>query len=133
MPNLYTICYISRASDSLTDADIDELLKYSSRYNNQEKINGILIYNDRNFLQVLEGNENAIKVLYHKIAADDRHDTILEIFNGQVDYPIFLNYNSKFNLLESKMNMASFKEYLRRNNVGRDNDGQLAEMLEPFL
>jgi hypothetical protein len=133
MPNLYTICYISRAADSLTDDYIDELLKYSSRYNNQEKINGILIYNDRNFLQVLEGNEDAIKVLYHKIAVDDRHDYVLEIFKGTVDYPIFLNYNCKFNLIDSKMEIASFKEYLRRNNIGRENDGQITKMLEPFL
>jgi hypothetical protein len=133
MPNLYTICYISRAADSLTDADIDELLKYSSHSNNQEEINGILLYNDRNFLQVLEGDEDEIKVLYQKIAADDRHDTVLEIFNGAVDYPIFLNYNSKFNLLESKMDMASFKEYLRRYNIDKYKDDQVAELLEPFL
>jgi hypothetical protein len=31
------------------------------------------------------------------------------------------------------MEMASFKEYLRRNNIERKNDGQVVEMLEPFL
>jgi hypothetical protein len=74
MINKYTIAYISRSSPQMRET---ELLDNSDNSNNDLGIKGILLFNEGNFLQVLEGEERVVNNLYEKIARDDRHILLL--------------------------------------------------------
>ncbi|KQC33015.1 hypothetical protein AAU57_06540 [Nonlabens sp. YIK11] len=129
---MYSIAYISRANETLTDYEIHEMLLSSERRNNLFGIKGILLFKDGNFLQVLEGDQNQIQELYDKICEDSRHSNIYEIFNTELRSPIFNEYNSKFNLITSSFELASLKMFLKRQKrYGAFNTS--AEELEPFL
>jgi hypothetical protein len=77
MINKYTIAYNSRASPQMSETDLLELLDNSDNSNNDLGIKGILLFNEGNFLQVLEGEERVVNNLYEKIARDDRHILLL--------------------------------------------------------
>ncbi len=78
--------YISTAPD-LTTTQVDAILDKSARKNARSGISGMLIYNGRNFLQLLEGQGSALDALMHTIAQDPRHSGITMLHSGVIDAP----------------------------------------------
>ena len=70
------IVYASQASESLTEADVLEILRNSQLRNNQLKISGLLLFKERQFLQFIEGPADEVQALYARIAQDPRHHTL---------------------------------------------------------
>ena len=67
--------YISTAP-SLSREDVDAILETSARNNPAKEVTGLLLYNGRNFLQLLEGEESELVTLMVKISHDPRHTGI---------------------------------------------------------
>ena len=70
---LHRIVYVSTSTDLLSKEDLHEILSVSRRNNSLNGITGILIYNDGNILQVLEGCKKEIHTLFGTISQDRRH------------------------------------------------------------
>lgn len=73
-----TLTYISLASLDLTARDLADILEVARRRNALEGITGLLIFNGVRFLQVVEGDEEAIRHLAEILRRDPRH-TAFEI------------------------------------------------------
>lgn len=71
--NLCRLVYYSSASPELTDKDLDAILEEAIAGNELRGVTGLLAYDDFHFMQVLEGNEDAVNNLYFRIAQDLRH------------------------------------------------------------
>ena len=67
--------YISTAP-SLSREEVDSILASSARNNPANGITGLLLYNGRNFLQLLEGEEADLVGLMVRITHDPRHTGI---------------------------------------------------------
>ncbi len=67
--------YISTAH-SLSRAAVDDIVTTSARNNAIRGITGLLMYNGRNFLQLLEGKESELVDLMLRITHDPRHTGI---------------------------------------------------------
>lgn len=67
--------YISTAP-SLPREDVDAIIAASARNNPARGITGFLLFNGRNFLQLLEGEEEAVAALMETITADPRHSGV---------------------------------------------------------
>lgn len=67
--------YISTAP-SLAREDVDAILESSQRNNPARGVTGLLLYNGRNFLQLLEGEESELVSLMMRISHDPRHTGI---------------------------------------------------------
>jgi len=64
--------YISTAPNLSRD-EVASVLAASARNNPERGITGLLLYNGRNFLQLLEGEESALVALMVRIGNDPRH------------------------------------------------------------
>lgn len=51
----YAISYVSTANIDFQDQEIADMMIKTSQFNFEEKITGILLYNERNFFQLIEG------------------------------------------------------------------------------
>jgi hypothetical protein len=67
--------YISTAP-SLSREDVQAILATSRRNNGARNVTGLLLYNGRNFLQLLEGEESELVSLMVRISHDPRHTGI---------------------------------------------------------
>ncbi len=76
--------YISTAP-SLSREEVEDILTASARNNPTRGITGLLIYNGRNFLQLLEGEESELVQLMLRISHDPRHTGISMIERKMVD------------------------------------------------
>jgi hypothetical protein len=67
--------YISTAP-TLAREDVDAILAASARNNPVRGITGLLLFNGRNFLQLIEGDEDELAALMETITADPRHSGV---------------------------------------------------------
>ena len=91
MGSLFQIVYTSTAADSLSRADLMELLQGSVRRNARAGITGLLLYHDGIFMQVLEGEEPAVISLFSKISRDPRHHHVIPVIHEPVEQRHFPN------------------------------------------
>ncbi|QUL37278.1 BLUF domain-containing protein [Erythrobacter sp. JK5] len=76
--------YISTAP-SLSREEVEKILETSTRNNPAHGITGLLLYNGRNFLQLLEGEENELVGLMMRIGSDKRHTGVSLLSSTQID------------------------------------------------
>lgn len=67
--------YISTAP-TLPREEVDSILATSARNNPARGITGLLLFNGRNFLQLLEGEEHEVAGLMDTISVDPRHSGV---------------------------------------------------------
>lgn len=70
---LREIVYISTAK-GIDAAEIEEILGSCARNNVERNVTGILLYNGRNFMQLLEGDVADLSWVMNRIENDPRHD-----------------------------------------------------------
>ncbi len=68
--------YASSAKKDMTAQDLEKILAQSQTNNAPLGITGLLLYHDGNFIQVLEGPEDAVRKVYNRIVQDDRHGNL---------------------------------------------------------
>ena len=61
--NLSYLIYVSLAAKPLSESNLDEILKASHQYNDDNLISGILLYVEGRFFQVLEGPVEEVESL----------------------------------------------------------------------
>ncbi|KWV91411.1 BLUF domain-containing protein [Erythrobacter sp. YT30] len=76
--------YISTAP-SLSREEVESILQTSARNNPEKGITGLLLYNGRNFLQLLEGEEAELISLMVRITHDPRHTGISVLDRRTID------------------------------------------------
>ncbi|HSM54043.1 MAG TPA: BLUF domain-containing protein [Erythrobacter sp.] len=74
-PMLRQYVYISTA-DGIGPEDITSILDSCQRNNSERDVTGLLLYNGRNFLQLLEGDVEDLSWVMRKIEADPRHNGV---------------------------------------------------------
>ena len=101
---LYTIIYISRASEDVSANSLEEILKISRQNNPSVGVSGMLLYKNGEFMQAIEGEKDVVTKLMNKIADDPRHADILTLSKKAIPHRYFKNWSMGFeNLSENKL------------------------------
>lgn len=83
------LCYISSARGTIDDRLLDGILTVSRRNNRAAGVTGILLAGPRRFLQLLEGDDAAVRATYQRIARDPRHFACVVIDEKQIGHRQF--------------------------------------------
>lgn len=75
MPSLVGIAYCSQPVNFSFEA-VDDILSVSQRNNLGAALTGALIYDNKTFLQWIEGGPSEIRALFERISNDPRHSRI---------------------------------------------------------
>jgi hypothetical protein len=90
---VYSIAYVSSATKPLTHAELTAMLKKGRANNARSGVTGMLLYKDGNFMQVLEGDEVAVRATFERISRDPRHHNLIVLLQGEKpkrEFPEFL-------------------------------------------
>ena len=79
---IFYLIYLSSATKPFSDKDLSEILAVSRLNNTSKGITGLLLYNEGDILQVLEGEEESVLNLYANIEADTRHTGVVKMVSG---------------------------------------------------
>jgi hypothetical protein len=76
--------YISTAPNLARDA-VEAILHASVRNNAERGVTGLLLYNGRNFLQLLEGEDSVLLALMGRITRDPRHSGVSVLDHREIE------------------------------------------------
>jgi hypothetical protein len=81
---MLSIIYSSVATTPFSDDDLAALLAVSRANNGRDGLTGMLLYRDGYFLQVLEGDYDAVRERMRVIDADPRHSDVTTLLEEVV-------------------------------------------------
>jgi hypothetical protein len=96
---LRSIVYVSAAVAPLSEVELAELLAASRSNNAAAGLTGMLLYRDGQFMQALEGDDDAVQSVYSVVAADTRHDRVRTVLDEQIDDRRFPDWTMGFRLM----------------------------------
>lgn len=100
---LYYLIYVSSACFDFTDQDLLDLLEQSREDNLKLEITGMLLYKGGNFMQVLEGERDAVKGIFEKIRVDKRHKGVIVVLEGDLAERQFPNWSMGFKRMSDQV------------------------------
>lgn len=112
---MYELLYCSSARQDLTTDDIVEILYTSRKWNTDNDITGCLLYYDKQFIQILEGDEKSVKALFFNIRKDIRHENITLLKENEKKKRFFSGWSLAFKEL-SLSDMENIDKVLSVNN-----------------
>ena len=86
---LSQLVYVSHRSKDCNDEDIQFILESCKRNNPSLGITGVLLYDERKFIQLVEGEKESILSLYGKIKKDMRHQNCVMISFSEIESKSF--------------------------------------------
>ncbi|HDR2160249.1 TPA: diguanylate phosphodiesterase [Enterobacter cancerogenus] len=118
---LTTLIYRSQLNSSCESTQLTALVKQARQRNALMNITGILLFNGHEILQILEGSEESIVKLFHRIRDDKRHSEVVELMRDygprrrfeDVGMLLFdLRVESSKTVLESVLRYSKLESYL---------------------
>ena len=122
MNKLIRLIYISTTTNPVDPSkkgiqtDIGRILMQSRRNNPRSNVGGVLYFRNNYFLQCLEGEEQAVKDIYDRIALDPRHSKVRIVSAKRVDRRLFSDWSMKYVASEDNitrlLKLNGYQEFL---------------------
>jgi hypothetical protein len=96
---MYFLIYSSSATFKFETDDLKTLLIQARERNKSLGISGMLIYSGGKFIQLIEGQELVVKLLYQVICDDTRHTDVTTLKEGQIDALFFEDWSMGFKVV----------------------------------
>lgn len=93
---LISVAYFSRPAQLLTDEDLIDLWETARENNEKRRVTGALYFDSHVFFQVLEGEDEMLMPLLHKIEKDPRHKDFRILVENDIASPSFRNWPMKY-------------------------------------
>ena len=74
---MFYLIYVSHATADLKSSDLHDILNKARRDNANLGITGLLLYKNKRFMQLIEGQEDVVRGLYQIISQDPRHRDLI--------------------------------------------------------
>lgn len=82
---LWMALYVSQASQAFTPAELQSLVARAQQHNALVDITGALLFYRGRFLQVIEGDEEAVTQCMERIKRDTRHHDVNVVYQGPLE------------------------------------------------
>ena len=96
------LCYISTIRSGVDLDAVDAVLAASRRNNAADRITGLLLFNGKRFLQILEGAAPMVEVTYARVLRDPRHFAIVRLSDRRIDEREFGRWDMAFERLPAE-------------------------------
>lgn len=97
---MFELLYTSIAPQGLSEQELQELLTKARIKNKQLGISGMMIYHQREVMQILEGEKSAVQALYDTIVEDPRHTRVSVFYEGAIHERAFKDWSMAFKSLD---------------------------------
>ncbi|NMT64568.1 BLUF domain-containing protein [Marinobacter orientalis] len=121
--------FAAKPAEKGVEPNVARILMVSRRNNAKSEIVGGLYYGDDHFFQYLEGEEEAVRELYDRIARDDRHHNISILLEEPIKNRTFTNWSMKYVPLSSDVNRFLDTEGMEAFVPSEFNRDQCEEMI----
>lgn len=137
MTDLIHLVYISFAGKSLSEKELESLLKEIRKKNAQQNVTGLLLYNNLNFIQVIEGATETIHKIFNAIERDSRHTNVVKLLEEPIKKRAFPDWYMGYRKLtkEQSSSIPGFSNFLNgedQEKIIRGSTQQVMHLLNSF-
>lgn len=135
MSDIFQLVYVSRAQQPFTDDELTSLLSKIRPKNQARGVTGMLLYDDRAFLQILEGQKDDLSLLFELIHKDPRHHQIVTILEKPISQRQFGDWSMGFERVDNTQlaSLDGFNDFFTDKTCLADIDaGRAKKILQAF-
>jgi hypothetical protein len=99
---LHHLIYLSRATEPLSDHDLQALLAQARQNNSARHITGVLVYGNGQFAQIIEGEERVLQELYDCLLLDPRHAQVTKFADKAIAQRSFGEWSMAFQAVSAQ-------------------------------
>jgi hypothetical protein len=112
------LIYMSSAYKLLSDEELLDILTDSRKNNAAKNLTGMLLYGEGAFVQVLEGDAEAVDLTFKRIQLDYRHRNIITIISGEIEQRNFPEWSMGFKTVNADV-LRQFEGFMdvRKNGL----------------
>lgn len=135
--DMICIVYISSVRLGLSSREITAIV-HEARVNNQKLgITGMLLYNGKDFMQLIEGEKAIVQDLYEKVRKDHRHSDVTLLLKESITHKNFDNWSMGYKNVQGLKNinpdiLNSFLTEELNFSIYKDNPYRALHFLEMF-
>lgn len=135
---MYQLVYSSKATTSLSQSSVDDILEKARKNNQQSAITGFLLFDGASFLQLLEGEERAVTDLFERISLDERHNKVEALIQDRARTRLFSNWSMAYAVVDEG-GLTNFGGSLRRDSIlelaacMKSRDSFVSETIRDFM
>jgi hypothetical protein len=101
------LCYISTVRPNTDPSEVDQILRVSRRNNAQSRVTGLLLFNGKRFLQVLEGVPAEVEAVYARVLKDPRHFAVVKLSERKIEEREFGSWDMDFERVDGAVGKAA--------------------------
>lgn len=125
---LAQLIYVSNRKSNCTEQEIEKILESCKKNNPGLDITGVLLYNNKIFLQLVEGEYKIIIETYDKIKKDNRHEKCVMLSCVTIKEKSFSSWNMGLKKIDNTIDVLTniskeekkYLEYLISGNEEKD-------------
>jgi hypothetical protein len=123
---MYELIYTSAQTRPLQRGQLSELLTSARTRNQGLDVSGVLLLQDKGFVQVLEGSEMVVAALFDKICKDPRHTTPAVMRRGPIPARQFAAWSMGFIECDAGTikKLGGWNPFLQRASVTAGKNGE---------
>lgn len=112
---IFHLVYLSSAKIPFSPTELEHILRGSRENNARLGVTGLLLYEEGNIIQLLEGKEATVRELYQKIRQDSRHGGFIVLLEETVEAREFPDWSMAFRYVSELANPEApgHSEFLR--------------------
>jgi len=135
---MHHIIYLSQATRPFSDDELAKLLTQARQDNARQNITGALVYGGERFMQIIEGEEATLAMLYAKLLQDGRHGQVFKFADKAITQRSFADWSMAFRPLSPEQ-FAELAGYLTPEQLSLQapglsvTDGMLLQMMKSFV
>ena len=99
---LTTIIYRSHIGKNTSESEVRTFIEKANQRNSEAEVTGILLFDGKHFLQLLEGPEDEVETIYRVICKDRRHFALTELLR---------DYSTERHFGNSGMELFDLRQY----------------------
>ena len=137
---LSQLVYVSNRKPNCTSEEIENILASCKKNNPPLNITGVLLYSDKKFIQLVEGESDVIMPLYDKIKLDPRHSNTMMISYSPIKQKSFPSWHMATkdipkNSVDFRTDITSEDKAVFNNIlIGKEENGErVLNMLKKFF
>jgi hypothetical protein len=131
---IFLAAYVSDARRPFSKQDLLELMATSRANNARVEVTGLLLHSGGNFLQALEGPEDAVRHTLQHIERDPRHHHMQVLFVDHIPERLFADWSMGFEEASGleATNHPGLTAFMQRDDVPTESEHTVMELLRSF-
>jgi len=100
---MFELLYTSVSPIGMSESNLNDILEKARLKNKRLGITGMMLYHNREIMQILEGEKSIVQEMFQTIFEDARHTSVEVLYQGEIENRAFSDWSMAFKSIDKNM------------------------------